>query len=46
MKSLIRTLSLVLFIALAFSAFCEAPENNLKAKYEERVFKCLNTLTK
>ena len=46
MKSLIRIVSLLLLISLAFCAVCEAPEEDLKAKYEERVFKCLNTLTK
>lgn len=46
MKSFVRILSLLLMFVLAFSVFAEAPEEDLKTKYEERVFKCLNTLTK
>ena len=48
MKRSLFCLSLILMIIFAFSALAEAPEaeTSLQEKYEERVFKCLNTLTK
>jgi len=48
MKSLIRLLSLCFVLLLTVSAIAEAPadDNELQAKYEQRVFKCLETLTK
>lgn len=47
MKSFSRSLALALVLILSLSSFAEVPveDSDLQAKYEDRVFKCLNTLT-
>lgn len=46
MKPFIRFIAVFLLLAVSSSAFAQAPEDDLKAKYEERIFKCLTTITK
>lgn len=46
MKSFIRFLAVFLLLTVSFSVFAQAAEDDLKAKYEERIFKCLTTITK